>query len=236
MAIAATSPSEHLLVGTLLTLTFVSGLIDAASVLAMGHVFTANMTGNVVFSAFSFAGVTGFSILRAGVALAAALLGGVLAGNLDSRVSWPKRSTWLFVTCLLEAALVATAAFTAWKRSASLKEDVTICTIIFLTGIAMGVRNGTVRRLGVPDLTTTVLTMTVAALAFDSRLAGGTDVRWQIRISSILCMFAGAFFGAILLRHSLALVLSTSALLTLMTALLHVFRSETEHEAKLNQH
>ena len=83
----ANTTSERLLIGTLLTLTFVSGLIDAASFIAMGHVFTANMTGNVVFLAFAFAGVPGLSVVRSTVALAAALLGGVLAGHLDTRWS-----------------------------------------------------------------------------------------------------------------------------------------------------
>ncbi len=225
--------SEGTLIGTLLTLTFVSGLIDAASVLAMGHVFTANMTGNVVFLAFSFAGTTGFSILRSGVALAACLAGSLLAGILDRRMKWRKRPSWLSVASLLEFLLVGAAAIIAWREPSTLHDSGTICPIIALTGVAMGVRNGTVRRLGVPDLTTTVLTMTIAALAFDSRLAGGTDSRWHIRISSVLSMFAGAFAGAILLRHSLALVLSVAASLALLTTFAHTFRIETEREAKL---
>ena len=40
----------------LLTLTFVTGIVDAVSVLGFGRVFTANMTGNVVFLAFALAG------------------------------------------------------------------------------------------------------------------------------------------------------------------------------------
>ncbi len=227
--------SERLLYLSLFILTFVSGLIDAASVLAMGHVFTANMTGNVVFLAFSFANVSGFSITRSGVALGAGFVGGILAGNLHNRFPWSSRTAWLFVAGFLESLLVGAAAVTAWKKSTSLQSDMTLCAIIILTGIAMGLRNGTVRKLGVPDITTTVLTMTVASLAFDSRLAGGSDIRWHIRIASIVCMFAGAFVGALLLRHSLALVLSVSAALTLGTAAMHVFRDETTHEAKLNQ-
>ena len=38
----------------LLGLTVVTGLIDAFSYLALGHVFVANMTGNVVFLAFAW--------------------------------------------------------------------------------------------------------------------------------------------------------------------------------------
>jgi Protein of unknown function (DUF1275) len=44
MVDGATNSAEQMLYGTLLILTFVSGLVDAASFLALGHVFTANMT------------------------------------------------------------------------------------------------------------------------------------------------------------------------------------------------
>ena len=59
------SPSYELrLTGALLFLTAATGLIDGASYLALGHVFTANMTGNVVFLAFAIAGAPGLSIPR----------------------------------------------------------------------------------------------------------------------------------------------------------------------------
>ena len=40
----------------LLGLTVVTGLVDAFSYLLLGHVFVANMTGNVVFLGFAIAG------------------------------------------------------------------------------------------------------------------------------------------------------------------------------------
>jgi uncharacterized membrane protein YoaK (UPF0700 family) len=40
----------------LMALTAVSGLVDAVSYLGLGHVFTANMTGNVVVLGFAAAG------------------------------------------------------------------------------------------------------------------------------------------------------------------------------------
>ena len=55
---------DLLLKGSLLVLTFSTGLVDAASFLALGHVFTANMTGNVVFMAFALAGAPGLSMTR----------------------------------------------------------------------------------------------------------------------------------------------------------------------------
>jgi hypothetical protein len=93
----------------------------------------------------------------------------------------------------------------------------------------MGIRNGTVRRLAVPDLTTAVLTLTVAGLAFDSFIAG-----WQKKVGSIVMMFMGAATGAMLLRHSLPLVLGGAALLAAFCAIVQILRNETEHEAKLD--
>jgi hypothetical protein len=46
----------------LIAMTLVTGLVDAFSYLALGHVFVANMTGNVVFLGFALAGAQGFSI------------------------------------------------------------------------------------------------------------------------------------------------------------------------------
>ncbi len=50
-------------------MTLVTGLVDAFSYLVLGHVFVANMTGNVVFLAFALAGAAGFSIPASLVAL-----------------------------------------------------------------------------------------------------------------------------------------------------------------------
>jgi uncharacterized membrane protein YoaK (UPF0700 family) len=112
-------------------------------------------------------------------------------------------------------------------------EQSIVCVVIALTGFAMGVRNGTVRRLGVPDLTTTVLTLTVAGLAFDSSIAGGANARWRIRVAAISMMFLGAVAGALVLRHSLVNLLGLSALLVTSCAVLQLFREETNHEVKL---
>jgi hypothetical protein len=59
-----------------------------------------------------------------------------------------------------------------------------------------------VRKLGVPDLTTTVLTMTLTGLAADSRVVGGTGAGSVRRISALLAMLLGAVAGALLLRSA----------------------------------
>jgi uncharacterized membrane protein YoaK (UPF0700 family) len=42
-------------------MTAVTGVVDAVSFLALGHVFTANMTGNIVFLGFALAGARRFT-------------------------------------------------------------------------------------------------------------------------------------------------------------------------------
>ncbi|EUA43972.1 hypothetical protein I553_8306 [Mycobacterium xenopi 4042] len=46
--------SHRSTVAALLLLTFATGIVDAISVLVLGHVFVANMTGNVIFLGFWF--------------------------------------------------------------------------------------------------------------------------------------------------------------------------------------
>src|SRR3974390_769282 len=79
----------------------------------------------------------------------------------------------------------------------------------------MGIRNATVRKLAVADLTTTVLTLTITGLAADSSLAGGTNPRWQRRVLAVVLIFSGAGFGALLLKHSVALPLAVATLSSL---------------------
>ena len=71
----------------------------------------------------------------------------------------------------------------------------------------MGLQNATARKLGVPDLTTTVLTLTITGLAANSRIAGGVNPRWQRRCAAVLAMIGGAVVGALLVSQSVALPL-----------------------------
>src|ERR1700748_2365457 len=91
----SSTKGERILYGALYCLTLVTGLVDAGSYVAMGHVFTANMTGNIVFLGFAFGGVPGLSIARSAAALGFALVGGFLAGRLDSWLGKSRRNIWL---------------------------------------------------------------------------------------------------------------------------------------------
>lgn len=76
---------EETLPFALLGLTAVTGLIDGVSFLSLGHVFTANMTGNVVFLGFAIAGVPGVSTDRSLTALLAFLIGAMVGGSVSAR-------------------------------------------------------------------------------------------------------------------------------------------------------
>ena len=74
----------------LLLLTVVTGLVDAFSYLVLGHVFVANMTGNVVFLAFALAGASGFSLAASALALLAFAAGALLSGRIVTHLG-PRR-------------------------------------------------------------------------------------------------------------------------------------------------
>jgi hypothetical protein len=75
----------------------------------------------------------------------------------------------------------------------------------------MGTRNAAVRKLAIPDLTTTVLTLTLTGIAADSSLANGNNVRFARRIGAVLAMFSGAAVGAVVIGYSVAAALGLAA-------------------------
>jgi len=195
--------------------TAITGLIDAISYLALGHVFTANMTGNVVFLAFAVAGAPGLSITRSLTALVAFLIGALIGGRVATRLSEVFTPSWITTALSLESALLIAATLAAISFRDSSGSLFQTYSIIVLTACAMGIRNATVRKMAIPDLTTTVLTLTITGLAADSRFAGGTSPRWRRRLLAVLLMFFGALIGTLLLRRSMVLPLAIATLLSI---------------------
>ncbi len=211
---------RHPLVRGLLVLTFTTGLVDAVSYLGLGHVFAANMTGNVVLLGFGVAGAGGLPVLSPLIALAAFLAGAVAGGRLAARLA-DRRTLHIARSLAMEVALIGVA-FALAASGAVHANRFSGDLVIGLLAFAMGLRNATVRRLAVPDLSTTVLTMTLTGLASDSLLAGHDGKGSARRGGAVLAMFGGALVGALLLRTSLALPLAAAALLALATWLLYV--------------
>lgn len=79
-------PRHGPLPALLIALTLRTGLVDAVSILGLGRVFVANMTGNVVFIGFGLAGAEGYSISGSLVALVGFLIGASAGGLLIHRI------------------------------------------------------------------------------------------------------------------------------------------------------
>jgi len=169
--------------GLLMILSAVTGLVDAISILGMGRVFTANMTGNVVFFGFAVGGAPGFEMMRYIVALVAFLLGAWAGGRIGKAYEGAPHRPWLLRVAFLEAGLFWAAALVALRYDINaLAPTSSLYAMIALAAVAMGLRNATVRQVKVPDMTTTVLTLKLTGLAADSTLAGGANPNWQRRI------------------------------------------------------
>ncbi|WP_042398336.1 YoaK family protein [Streptacidiphilus carbonis] len=204
----------------LIALTVVTGLVDAFSYLVLGRVFVANMTGNVVFMAFSMAGSKDFSLTASLTALVAFAAGALLGGRLVNR--FPEHRGRLLLAAVATETVLVLASYVAAELSADPASGWVRYLLVVLLGVAMGSQNAAARRLAVPDLTTTVLTLTITGIAADGRLAGGADSKAGRRLLSAASMFVGALVGGALALHgSVGLpLLLAGVLLTGTTALL----------------
>ena len=186
-------PKHGPLPAVLLVLTFVTGLVDAVSILSPGRVFVANMTGNVVFVGFALAGAAGFSLAASLSALAGFVAGALGGGRMISR--WPARPTLIRAGLGVEAVFLAAALVIAAPGLTTTSRDL----VAAAAAVAMGTQNSVVRALKVPDLTTTVLTLTVTGIAADFRtVPHEVTVR---RVLAVVTMLLGAVVGAVLVIH-----------------------------------
>jgi uncharacterized membrane protein YoaK (UPF0700 family) len=211
---------NHPLTRALLVLTFTTGLVDGVSYLGLGHVFTANMTGNIVLLGFGIAGGYGLPVLAPIVSLLAFLVGAGVGGVLVRRYA-AVHYVHARIALGIEVGLLAVATIFAAIKTPETGEFAGY-VVIALLALAMGVRNATVRKLAVPDLTTTVLTMTLTGLAADSRLAGGDGAGSTRRVFAVGTMLVGALVGAFELKTSIVLPLATAAVLAAVTAVFYV--------------
>jgi uncharacterized membrane protein YoaK (UPF0700 family) len=218
----------------LVTLTVTTGLVDAVSVLGLGRVFTANMTGNVVFLGFAIAGIPEFSVARSVVSLAGFLVGAILGGRFGVALSGVSRRRWLLTVAVVEAILFCAAAIVALGYDMDTATPVAgLYAMIVLTAVAMGLRNATVRQLAVPDLTTTVLTLTLTGIAADSALAGGSNPRWGRRVASVVSIFAGSAIGAVLMsKGGLALPLVVTGACILLATVAYAWHPASQSAAR----
>jgi uncharacterized membrane protein YoaK (UPF0700 family) len=210
-------PAHGPLPALLIGLTALTGIVDAVSILALGRVFVANMTGNVVFAGFAVAGAPGFALAASLAALAGFLAGAGAGGRLirrrgDDRARLLATGSAAQLTLVAIAVVVTVAAGSALSPAS---RDIVAAVL----AVSSGMQNAVVRRLAVPDMTTTVLTMTLTGIAADIR-AGKRSAALNRRLLAVATMLAGAVGGAELVLHdgpAVALALA-AAVLAVVTA------------------
>jgi uncharacterized membrane protein YoaK (UPF0700 family) len=191
-------PAHGPLPALLLLMTTATGLVDAVSVLGLGRVFVANMTGNVVFLGFAVAGVPGFALAASLGALGGFLVGALVGGRLVT-ARGVQRGRLLRDTVLAEIVLLLVATGLLLPVPAA-PSSLVATLVAALAAVALGLQNATVRHVAVPDLTTTVLTMTLTGIAADVRTTGRAVV--TRRVLAVLTMFVGAVIGALLVQNT----------------------------------
>jgi uncharacterized membrane protein YoaK (UPF0700 family) len=206
------------LVPMLVALTVLTGVVDAVSYLKLGHVFVANMTGNVVFLGFALAGAGGLSVAASLVALGSFLLGALAGGWLVVRHS-EHRGRLLRAANVVQAALILAALVLAAAVGEPLAAGPRYGLIVLLA-LAMGVQNAAALRLAVPELTTTVLTRTLTGLASQAGLVGGPGSQLGRRSVAVVAMLLGALCGALLaLKASVAAAVAVAMALAAAIAI-----------------
>jgi uncharacterized membrane protein YoaK (UPF0700 family) len=201
----------------LVSMTLVTGLVDAFSYLVLGHVFVANMTGNVVLLGFALVGAPGFSIAASLAAIAAFGIGALVGGKIGSRFA-RNRGELFSVAASIQAAFLVSGVILAAISGSPVPDRYRYFVIVVLA-IAMGIQNASARKLAVPDLTTTVLTMTITGVAADSHAAGGQGSKAGRRVIAVGAMLLGAVFGATLVLHApIAYPLAIALVVTVVAA------------------
>jgi uncharacterized membrane protein YoaK (UPF0700 family) len=215
----------------LLALTVVGGLLDAVSILRLGGVFVATITGNLVFLGLAAAGAKAFAVgttaLAVGGFVAGLPIGGWACRAARSHRGAALRNVLAVKLCLAGTVLViAVATGSTFSRAT---RDV----MVVLLAMSMGAQLAVIRWLKVPDLLTVVLTMTIAG-ALTERPSGWRDPKLLRRGLAIAGFVVGVVSGGLLVLNvglTAALVLGLCILVLVAIASHRVSGSPTSWSA-----
>ncbi|WP_436326986.1 YoaK family protein [Brevibacterium sp. FAM 27836] len=178
----------------LLLLTFSTGMVDAIGYLGFDKVFTGNMTGNVVILGMGLAGAEDVPVLRPALALVFFMIGAALSGRIlgDIGEAWHRRTTLIFG--IVAAGCAGLSLYVGLVPD----PEIGLAGTIFTSALSalMGAQAAAARKMKIADVTTVVVTSTIVGLASDSRLAGGSSVRWVRRLLAVILILLGALAGA----------------------------------------
>jgi uncharacterized membrane protein YoaK (UPF0700 family) len=219
--VVTTPLSERATAAALLLLTFATGLADAVSVLVLGRVFVANMTGNVIYLGFWLAPETNIDLGAVAVVVPTFVATTILSGRLHRHIGHRARP-WITIVLATEIVVLATLSILAGTGVLHYHDN-TKLVIIAMLAVTFGLQHSSARQFGIQELSTTVLTSTIVSLGLDSRLAGGTGERQKLRFAVVITMCAGAFVGATMTRYVVAPVFAAIAAVVATSLLIFCF-------------
>ncbi|WP_261807644.1 YoaK family protein [Paenibacillus sp. N3.4] len=185
----------------LLLLCMTSGIVDVIGYLGLGHVFTSNMTGNIVMLGLAIGHAQGLAVLRSGIALIGFVVGIAIAASILGRnkenTFWPSTVTLILgLECLILITFDLVSGPSVTNSTTNL--------LIVLLSAAMGMQTTAARCLGIAGISTTVLTNNLANVIEDIttlfRKAGRLKhltLDAILRISAILIYCFGAVIGTV---------------------------------------
>lgn len=188
-----------LVLGAMLALTFSTGIADSVGYLGLDKVFTGNMTGNVIILGMALTGAQGLPVFGPLLALGGFICGAAIGGEIARRAS---RGTWTTSISVLFLLVGGVTLAVAAVVAAQTPRDGTplSVTVAALIALAMGLQAAGARRIGIPDVTTVVVTSTLTALASETRANWRDAEVWVRRAGAVVVLAAGAVSGALLLN------------------------------------
>ena len=178
---------------TIVLLSIGAGATDAFAFLALGSIFTANMTGNLVLIALFQRSHYLQTVIGAGIAIGFFILA-LFAGFRLSRTTTSDRRQ------PLGELLVATAGLqilvlVVWTISGQSSTAWVLLTLIALSASAMAFQTTAARRLfSRTGISTTFVTGTMTGIAQD--IVDGVPSGISLRVMSVLAFVGGSFAGA----------------------------------------
>jgi uncharacterized membrane protein YoaK (UPF0700 family) len=184
----------------LAVLAIAAGSVDVLSWLALGKVFSAFMTGNVVFLAAGLFSQQSVLSLHAALALCAFGIGAWATAWVMPReqpgVLWPARVTAGLIAC----AVVQLVFWILWLAVGG-HPGSALMVLLGILAFAMGIQTATAVTLGVHAVFTTAVTATWTVLVGDAAHWSATRIERR-RLTLVLAgTLLGALVGALLLAH-----------------------------------
>ncbi len=191
----------------LLGFTFAAGISDALAWLGLGHLFVANMSGNVIIIGMGLGKAADTNLAGAAAALAAFIVGGVVHGfaTRNEPAVWGKATTWTFGLVVSVLATVGIVTL-VWPPD----EHPNLAWVVMAAlAFAMGVQGNAANRLSVPYVNTVAVTAAIFGVSSALFLAPGTKreegeiPEGFIRATlAVIALGLGAMTGALLQHYT----------------------------------